>query len=73
MDNSNNRCLSEQEVAQALGLSYWAVRQLRLQQGLPHFKCGRRVFYRMETVLRWLEQQESGLIATADNKIRKID
>ena len=68
-----NRCLSEQEVAESLGLSYWSVRQMRLQQGLPHFKCGRRVFYRMETVQNWLEQQELGTVTTADNTIRRIN
>ena len=67
-----NRCLSEQEVAEYLGLSYWSVRQMRLQQGLPHFKCGRRIFYRQESVQRWLEQQEQGTVTTADNPIRKI-
>ena len=68
-----NRCLSELEVAENLGLSYWSVRQLRLQQGLPHFKCGRRIFYRLETVERWLEQQEQGIVTAADNTIRKIN
>lgn len=73
MTNITNRCLSELEVAENLGLSYWAVRQLRLQQGLPHFKCGRRVFYRLETVLRWLERQEQGTNTTAENPIRRIN
>ena len=73
MNNTTNRCLSEQEVAEYLGLSYWSVRQMRLQQGLPHFKCGRRVFYRMETVQNWLDQQEQGKISMLENSIRKIN
>ncbi len=72
MNNTTNRCLSEQEVAESLGLSYWSVRQMRLQQGLPHFKCGRRIFYRLQTVQNWLEKQEQGTVATADKPIRKI-
>ena len=73
MNNTTNRCLSEQEVAETLGLSYWSVRQMRLQQGLPHFKCGRRVFYRLHTVQNWLEQQELGTVTIANNAIRKIN
>ena len=73
MDNTIDRCLSELEVAETLGLSYWSVRQLRLQQGLPHFKCGRRIFYRLQTVQTWLEHQEQGTVATADNTIRRIN
>lgn len=73
MNNTTARCLSEQEVAESLGLSYWSVRQMRLQQGLPHFKCGRRVFYRMETVQNWLQQQEQSTVSTADNPIRRIN
>ena len=68
-----NRCLSEQEVAEYLGLSYWSVRQMRLQQGLPHFKCGRRIFYRQESVQRWLDQQEQCASSAADSPIRRIN
>ena len=72
MDNID-RCLSEQEVAETLGLSYWSVRQMRLQQGLPHFKCGRRIYYRLQTIQNWLEKQEQGTVTAADNPIRKIN
>jgi hypothetical protein len=72
MDNINH-CFSEQELAKKLDLSYWSVRHLRLQQGLPHFKCGRRVFYRMETVQKWFDSQEQSTSATAIDKIRRIN
>lgn len=60
MELQSNHCLNEHELASILNLSYWTVRQLRLQQGLPHVKCGRRVFYRWNTVQEWLTQQELG-------------
>lgn len=71
MDNIN-RCFSEQELAKTLNLSYWSVRNLRLQQGLPHFKCGRRVFYRMEAVRHWFALQEQSASATSIETIRRI-
>lgn len=49
---------SEHELAIALGLSYWTVRELRLQNAMPHFRTAHRIFYRLETVLKWLDEQE---------------
>lgn len=55
-----NRVLSEKELAVDLGLSPWTVRTLRLQSGLPHFRTAGRVFYRLQSVLRWMDEQEKG-------------
>ena len=72
MNTDLNRCLSEQELAVELGLSYWTVRQLRLQEGLPHFCCGRRVFYRWASVNDWLNQKEQNKHHPVHNPIRAI-
>lgn len=66
------RCLSEEELAEALDLSYWTVRQMRLRQGLPHIRCGRRIFYRMSVVNDWFSQQEQGSIHPINSSIRAI-
>lgn len=52
------RVLSEKEIAAELGISPWTVRTLRLQSGLPHFRTAGRIFYRLETVLTWMDKQE---------------
>jgi hypothetical protein len=49
---------SEKELADALGLSQWTIRLWRLQAGLPHFRTSGRIFYRMEAVLRWMDEEE---------------
>ena len=69
--------LSERELAAQLGISYWTIRELRLRQGLPHFQCGRKVLYRLATVLEWIEQQEyastqRGSAPANDSPIRQI-
>lgn len=49
---------SEKELAEALGVSQWTVRLWRLQRGLPYFRTTGRIFYRMETVVGWMDRQE---------------
>ena len=53
-----NKVLSENELAQHLGLSPWTIRNLRLQQGLPHFRTSGRIFYRLASVEAWMSEKE---------------
>ena len=69
--------LSERELAAQLGMSYWTIRDLRLRQSLPHFRCGKKVLYRLTTILEWIEQQEQASTRRAsapvnDSPIRPI-
>lgn len=50
--------LTERQLAEKLGLSYWTVRGWRLQLDLPHIKTAGRIFYRLESVERWMEEEE---------------
>ncbi len=52
------KVLNEREIAAELGLKPATVRRLRLQLGLPHFRTAGRVFYRLESVLAFLDKQE---------------
>jgi hypothetical protein len=52
------KVLSEKELAGKLGLSPWTVRTLRLQSGMPHFRTAGRVFYRLDSVKNWMDEQE---------------
>ena len=77
MKTSPTAILSEKELAAQLGMSYWTIRDLRLRQGLPHFQCGRKVLYRLTTVLEWINQQEQastqrGSAPANDSPIRQI-
>lgn len=69
------KILSEKELANELGLSSWTIRTLRLQKGMPHFRTAGRIFYRMETVERWIEKQEKSSCEASPQEIgiRKID
>ena len=53
-----DKLLNEKDLAQELGISTWSVRYWRFKKGLPCIKAGRRIFYRMSTVLQWLENNE---------------
>ncbi len=50
--------LTEKDLAKKLGVSYWTVRSWRLQLGLPHFRTAGRIFYRWESVMRWMDSRE---------------
>ena len=52
------KIFTEKQLAKELGLSYWTIRTWRLQLGLPHIKTGGRIFYRLEAVKSWMEEQE---------------
>ena len=50
--------LSEKELASLLDMSPWTIRGWRIKSGLPHFRIGTRVFYRLESVERWIAENE---------------
>lgn len=53
-----NKIYSEKEIATEFSVSPWTVRLWRLQAGLPHFRTAGRIFYRLDSVLRWMDSQE---------------
>jgi predicted site-specific integrase-resolvase len=48
--------ITEQQFANALGISIQLLRQLRLQGRVPHVRVNRRVLYLKTDVSRFLEQ-----------------
>ena len=50
---------TESELAEMLGLSQWTIRRFRLNEGLPVVTVAGRFFYRMESVERWLAENET--------------
>ena len=57
---NTNRVLTESELGEVLGLSKWTVRGMRLKEGMVHFTVGHRIFYRLESVLAWIDDKERG-------------
>ena len=53
-----DKMISEKELAETLGISYWRVRTMRLQDGLPFLQSGSRIFYRLDKVRSWINEQE---------------
>ncbi len=56
------KVLSEKELADLLQISKWTVRDWRLKGGLPHIQVGRRIFYQLASVQKWMDAVE-----TSDN------
>ena len=52
--------LTERECAARLGISYWTLRQMRLQEKAPHIRLGSRIYYVFETIVEWLSLQTVG-------------
>lgn len=57
--------LTERECAARLGISFWTLRQLRIQENAPHIKLGSRIYYVFDAIVAWLSQQ-----AVRQNAIR---
>lgn len=61
--------LTEKELAAELGVSPWTVRTWRLKAALPHFGTAGRIFYRMESVRKWMEESEQrNTVKPANNR-----
>lgn len=41
-------------------VSTWTIRNWRLQGNMPFFQVGKRIFYRLESVLAWIDAKEKG-------------
>lgn len=57
--------LNDKELAKALDptgkiVTTWSIRNWRLQGGLPSFRVGNRIFFRLTSVLKWMDNRESG-------------
>lgn len=49
---------NEKELAEKLGVKLYTVRQWRLQSSLPHFRTAGQIFYRLPSVMKWMDDQE---------------
>lgn len=67
--------LTERELAEKLGLSYWTVRSMRLQGNMPNIRFGGRILYSWEAVHDWLNGKSNNHQAKKESdygKLRRI-
>jgi hypothetical protein len=55
--------LNDKELAKILDptgkiVTPWSIRNWRLQGNMPSFRVGNRIFFRLNSVLKWLDKQE---------------
>lgn len=62
---SNQMYYSEKELAERMNMSYWAIRRMRLQLGLPYIPIGRKIYYDEKKVREWFD---SRTVNIADSK-----
>lgn len=60
----SNTVLNARELAKRLDpsgeiITGWTIRNWRLQGNLPFFQVGKRIFYRLESVLEWMDKREN--------------
>lgn len=65
---------SEKELAAKLVLSPWTIRLWRVQLSLPYFRTAGRIFYRLESVTRWMEaeEQRNAELSKGDTSQQKV-
>ena len=52
------KLLSQKEMAEILGLSVRALENFRKDKGLPFYKIGHLIKYRMSEVEKWLKERQ---------------
>jgi excisionase family DNA binding protein len=51
--------LNAHEAADYLGISYWQILEMAKRGIVPHSHAGKRVLFRIETLTKWLDEQEA--------------
>lgn len=51
--------INAEEAAKYLGIDYRLLLRLARKNQVPHIIIGKRIFFRKETLDRWMERQES--------------
>ncbi|HWR42267.1 helix-turn-helix domain-containing protein [Sporomusa sp.] len=52
------KIFTERELANELGVSPWTIRLWRTKVNLPYFRTAGRIFYRMDSILQWMQKEE---------------
>lgn len=60
--------LTEKKLAEELDISYWTVRRMRTEKGMPYLSIGKRIFYNYDSVCQWISKQET--TATVDKSLQ---
>ena len=60
------KILNDKELALVLDptgsiVTPWTIRKWRLEGGMPFFQVGRRIFYRYDSVINWLDKKETNV------------
>lgn len=71
-----SQLVTMKELEKMYGVSYWF--WFKNKAMIPHIRIGKKILFRVETVEKWLHDQEMSLtnisnIAKQDGKIRRID
>lgn len=65
--------MSEKELSNYLGISYWTLRTFRLKHKLPYFRTERHIFYCIEDVMEWIHAQEKDNMSSQKSKEYVLD
>jgi excisionase family DNA binding protein len=60
------------EAAAIIGISEWTIYDLARRKVIPHVRIGRRVLFRRESLMAWLEQQEAASMKPEPAQAGKI-
>jgi len=55
---NNTEIMSAKEVATYLNISYWTLTEMVRRKEIPHFRIGKRILFRTDSLLEWVCNQE---------------
>lgn len=62
MNNAENNLMTAYEAADFLHISYWHLMDLVRRKKIPHIRFSRKVFFRVATLEKYIEELEAASI-----------
>lgn len=63
MESVKRNTLTTIEIAQYLGVSQDLIFKMVREKSIPHFRIGRRILFRVESIDKWItEREEQGVV-----------
>lgn len=60
------------EAAEIIGCSAWTLYKLARERKIPHIRLGRRILFRRQSLLQWLDEREQASVQQEPPQVGKV-
>ncbi len=69
MKDNLEKMVTGKELADLLGISFWAIWKWTKEGEIPFIRVRKRIFYRVSTIEKWLAEMEQASVKTEVDKL----